>query len=102
MARRTTVTLTDIEDLALAPFTDPDRAEHAALVAWAAEHGESLSNAEAAVLRALLRAGAEALRERVLEQGYAELAASRTDDQRAESREARRRYAERTGPKLSA
>lgn len=102
MARRTTLTLTDADETVLESFADPDRAEHAALVAWAAEHGESLSRAEAAVLRLLLRAGAEALREKALEVGYAQLAASRTDQDRAESRARRERYAERTDREMSA
>jgi hypothetical protein len=51
-------------------------------------------SSEAAVLRILARAGAAALREQALEQGYAKLAA--TNDSDHEERRARRdRYAER-------
>lgn len=80
-------------------FADPERAEHAALVHWAASHGVPLpagERNEAAVVRALLRAGAEALQEQALEQGYAELAKTFAGgDERDEARALRARYARR-------
>lgn len=55
---------------------------------------------EASLLRVLLRVGSEGLRERVLDDGYAELANSIGDDDREESREARTRYVQRTERKV--
>lgn len=74
-------------------FTDPERAEHGTLTAWAAEHNLAVrDSSEAAVLRVLVRAGAEALLERALDEGYAKLAAELTDENRAERRARRARY----------
>jgi hypothetical protein len=55
------------------------------------------NQSEADVLRALLRAGAEALQEHVLDVGYAQLASDFNDHSAdAERRAARDRYAHRT------
>lgn len=88
------LSLTDADEQVLSAFSDEDTGEHRALGMWAAEHGVPAQQltSEASVLRALLRAGAEALRERALDDGYAALAASLGDEERAESREARRRH----------
>jgi hypothetical protein len=76
--RRISVTLDVPDQQAIEPFADPSRPEHAVLETWAAQHGLNLRDAsDAAVLRALIRAGAEALHEKALEDGYARLAASR-------------------------
>ncbi|MBP2339051.1 hypothetical protein JOF41_005229 [Saccharothrix coeruleofusca] len=89
--KRITVTLEGAEQAALSVFADPQRAEHAALEAWAAEHGLTVRSSEAGVVRALLRAGAEALREKALEQGYAHLAeAQRADEDRQAERSTKR------------
>jgi hypothetical protein len=95
--KRITVTLEGAEQAALSVFADPERAEHAALVAWADERGLPVRQSEAGMVRVLLRAGAEALRERALEQGYAQLAETqRADEARKAERETRRaRRAER-------
>ncbi|KAA2266109.1 hypothetical protein F0L68_03040 [Solihabitans fulvus] len=100
MSRRATFTLEESDEAAVSAFADPERAEHSALVAWAAEHGMQVGSSDAAVIRALLRAGAEALREQVLEQGYAQLAASRTDEETDERRTLRARYVERTDRRM--
>ena len=66
------------------------------LEAWAEAHGISVRDAsDAAILRTLIRAGAEALREKALEEGYARLARSRQED-RAERRAIRDRGLNRT------
>jgi len=76
------VTLEAPDQEAIEVFVDPSRPEHATLKAWASQHGLSMrDDSDAAVLRALVRAGAEALRDRALEEGYARLAATRGDDQ---------------------
>lgn len=98
MARRTTVTFDDHDQEVIASVSSPDRAEWSALVEAAAEKGIVLKPgaSEAAIIRALVHAGAGALRERALERGYAELADLWPDvHDDAESRERRRRYAHR-------
>jgi hypothetical protein len=79
--RRISVTLDLPDQRAIEPFTDPLRPEHATLEMWAAQHGLNLrDDSGAAVLRALVRAGAEALREKALEDGYALLATTRHEN----------------------
>ena len=99
--KRITVTLEGADQSALAAFADPERAEHAALEAWADERDLPLKS-EAGMVRVLLRAGVEALREQALARGYAELAeAQRADDERADerkSRQARRSARDRAVP----
>ncbi|MGQ0718911.1 MAG: hypothetical protein ACT4NP_16675 [Pseudonocardiales bacterium] len=98
MVKRTTVTFDDQDQRAVASVSNPDGAEWAALVESAAEKGITLKRgaSEAAIIRALVHAGAEALRERALERGYAELADLWPDvHDAAEARERRRRYADR-------
>jgi hypothetical protein len=80
--RRISLTLDVLDQQAIEPFVDPSRPEHAALEGWATEHGITLRDeSDAAVIRTLVRAGAEALLEKALEDGYARLAASRHQDQ---------------------
>lgn len=79
-------------------MSDPDGAECAALVEAAAEQEITLKPgaSEAAIIRALVHAGAGVLRERALERGYAELAGLWPDvHDAAEARERRHRYAHR-------
>jgi hypothetical protein len=98
MPRRTTVTFDDDDQGVIAAVSDPDGGEWAVLVEAAAEKGITLKRgaSEAAIVRALVRAGADALRERALERGYAELADLWPEvHDAAESRERRRRYAHR-------
>lgn len=86
------------DEQAVSTFTEAQTREHAALVEWvtARETGRGRLTSEAAVVRALLRAGVEALRERALEAGYADLVASRTEDEAGQTRAARDRYVDRT------
>ena len=98
MAKRTTVTFDDHDQEAIASVSSPDRAEWAALVEAAAEKGITLKPgaSEATIIRALVHAGADALRERALERGYTELADLWPEvHDTAETRERRRRYAHR-------
>jgi hypothetical protein len=98
MPRRTTVTFDERDQGVIDSISDPDRAEWAALVETAAAKGITLKPgaSEAAIIRALIHAAADALQERALERGYAELAELWPDvHDSAEIRERRRRYAER-------
>lgn len=97
MTKRTMVTFDSHDQGVIASVRNPGHAEWAVLVGAAAEKGIGLKPgaSEAAIIRALVRVGADALRERALERGYAELAdlwPEVHDD--AETRE-RRRYAHR-------
>lgn len=83
------------EQAAIDAFGDPSRPEHATLEEWAESRGVTMrDHSEAAVLRALLQAGAEALRAKALEHGYEKLAAARDAD-RHERRARRDRALER-------
>lgn len=98
MVKRTTVTFDERDQGAIASVSDPDRAEWTALVEAAAEKGIAVKPgaSEATIIRALVHAGADALRERALESGYAELADLWPElHDTEETRERRRRYAER-------
>ena len=99
MSRRTTVTLTDREESALAIFEDKSRAEWTLLQMIAAEHGLDLteSSSEATIMRVLMAAGLQQLRDRVLDRGYAHMAElyEQDEDLKAERREFLRRYADR-------
>ncbi|MET9260945.1 hypothetical protein [Amycolatopsis sp. NPDC004079] len=78
--RRVSVTLDLPDQQAVDLFADPARPEHATLEAWAEARGLVMrDDSDSAVVRTLLRAGAEALREKALEEGYERLAASRED-----------------------
>lgn len=86
---RKSVPLTE-EDLAdLSTLRAPDTPEHAALDALLPV-GDSPS--EALVLLALLRLGRQRVQEAVLERGYADLASTETDDDRAAKRALRQRH----------
>jgi hypothetical protein len=99
--RRISITLDVPDQQAIEPFADPSRPEHAALEAWAAQHGLNLrDDSDAAIVRTLIRAGAEALREKALEDGYARLAASRQQD-KTERRAIRERALSRAGARLA-
>jgi hypothetical protein len=97
VAKRLSVILGDDDERTLEPFTDPSSDHHQVLQRWAAAHQLGSVTSEAAAIRALLQVGAEALRDEVLDQGYAELAIyydgpESHDDRRA----ARERYIART------
>lgn len=91
------LTLKDTDVEVIAPYLTEGSASFEALRQWADQRGESNIRSEASALRALLQAGAEALSERVLDAGYAQLAPEfNSEPARAERREARDRYALRT------
>jgi len=98
MTKRTTLTLTDQDEQTLASFSDPEGVEWTTLVQMAVELGIHVGGkpSEALLIRALMAAGAAAVREQALERGYEQLAElypeiHDTDEARAR----RRRYAER-------
>jgi hypothetical protein len=97
MSKRTTLTLTDEDEETLRRFRDPDRPEGAMLVEMAGQLGIVVEGAsEATVIRALMAAGAAAVREQALERGYQQLAELYEEAHDAEEKVARRRrYAER-------
>jgi hypothetical protein len=98
MPRRLSVTLGSEDERVVAAFSAPSSLEHALLLAWAREHGIDAERigSDASLIRILIHAGAEALSERILDLGYAELAATLSTIDHGEVREARRRYVERT------
>lgn len=92
MVKRTSVTLDREEESVLAALSrgGPERD---ALISLA-ERSELAVNSEAAIIRALLRVGAHAVRERALEQAYAEMIEEDREN-RAERRDLARRRATR-------
>ncbi|TMS50731.1 hypothetical protein E0T84_22815 [Mycobacterium sp. DBP42] len=89
--------LKDADEAAIAPYLDEESAAFKVLRQWASQRGETDIKSEAGALRALLQAGAEALREHVLDTGYAQLAAEfNTEPAHGERKAARARYARRT------
>jgi hypothetical protein len=98
MTKRMSVTLEGEDEQAVSLFAEPGTPEHTALTEWVISRGLNPARlgSEASVVRALLRAGADRLREHALDEGYAALAAGTTKAERAETRVARRRYVTRT------
>jgi len=93
--KRLPVTLDSDDQAELALFADPERREAGILREWAQQqHITIRDNSESGIARALLRAGAESLREKALEAGYAELAKDQAEGL-SEQRTRRNRYAER-------
>jgi|SRR5882757_10550553 len=98
MSKRTTLTLTDQDEQTVSTFGDPERPEWAALVEATEALGIRLSPhaSEATVIRALMAAGAAAVREQALERGYQQVAEMYAEVHDADEKLARRRrYAER-------
>jgi sirohydrochlorin ferrochelatase len=109
MTRRLSLSLEHDDEAAIAAFISPGTPDHAALLGWAAEHDmddSRLRRSEAAVYRALLRAGVEAVRDRALEEGYRELAKWYAEPEQAyiskENRVLRKRYAEQVDRNIPA
>jgi hypothetical protein len=98
MAKRLSLTLERDDEAKVAAFAQEGTPEREALLVWAATRGMDPDRlrSEASMLRLLVRAGVESLVEQALDAGYAELAESRTPEENAESREARRRYLTRS------
>lgn len=90
MARRTSLTLESAEEAAVGPFTQESSREREILALLS---GSPLGS-EAAVLRALIRLGADTVREQILADGYAAMAVEyrENDDER---KVLRKRRAER-------
>jgi hypothetical protein len=101
MAKRLSVTL-DADDVrTVEAFADSSSREHESLLAWAASRGIDPGGltSEAALLRLLLRAGAESLRANALDVAYANVAVALDEEGSADSRAARGRYVRRTESK---
>jgi len=101
MSKRLSVTL-DADDVrTVEAFADSSTKEHEALLAWATARGLDPAGAtsEAALLRLLLRAGADSLRNSALDAAYANLAITLAGEGSADSRAARDRYVRRTESK---
>ncbi len=98
MSKRVSLTLADSDTARIGPYLVEGSAAFEVLRRWASEHNLADDiESEAAALRALLRAGAEALEERVLDVGYAQLATEfNAEPSNVERRAARDRYARRT------
>jgi hypothetical protein len=98
MSKRTTLTLTDRDEETVRQFGDPDRPEGAVLIEAARALGVTIGPdaSEATVIRALMAAGAAAMREQALERGYQQVAQMYAEVHDADEKAARRRrYAER-------
>ncbi len=101
MRKRVSLILGDADERAIRPFIEAGTDEHEMLRRWAAERGDQPVRSEASALRALLRAGAERLRDDALDTAYAGLAAIYSHDaQHTERRVARKRYTARTDANL--
>lgn len=101
MSKRVSLILRDSDEAAISPFLTEGSPAAEALRRWASAHGVGDVRSEAASLRALLQAGAAALQEQSVEDGYAQLAvefnASENDSPR---RAARDRYVARREAEL--
>lgn len=101
MSKRVSLILKDADEAAIAPYLSEGSAAFEILRQWASQRGENDIKSEAGALRALLAAGAEALGERVLDAGYAQLAVEfNSAPAHAERRSARDRYTRRTQKQL--
>lgn len=97
MTKRLSLILGEGDQLQLEPFIQAGTGPHQVLQRWADAHGVGSVNSEAAAIRALLHAGVEALRDDVLDEGYAELAQVYNGvEEHDERRSARDRYVART------
>lgn len=97
MTKRLSLILGDGDQQLLEPFIRAGSGQHQVLQRWAAAHGAGSVNSEAAAIRALLQVGTAALRDDMLDEGYAELAqVYNSGQERDERRSATDRYAART------
>jgi hypothetical protein len=96
MSKRLSLILDDGDQAAIEPFLRAGTEHYDALLRWAATHGVNSVKTEAAALRVLLRAGAAALREEVLDAGYLQLSVELSStEEHAELRATRRKHAAR-------
>ena len=97
MPKRLSISLESDDEALIARFAEAGSSEQDTLRAWAQQRGfrttDSLS--EGALIRLLARAGAEALREHVLDLAYAQLAVEVDTEHLAETRALRERDARR-------
>ena len=98
MSKRVSLILGDSDEAVIAPYLSQGSPAFEVLRHWAIQHDVADDiKSEAAALRALLQAGAEALQEHVLDVGYAQLASEfNSESANVERRTARDRYARRT------
>lgn len=98
MSKRVSLILGDSDEAAIGPYLDPESPAFEVLRHWASQHDVADDiKSEAAALRALLQAGAEALKDLVLDVGYAQLATEfNAEPSSTERRSARERYVRRT------
>lgn len=98
MTKRLSLILRDSDEATIGPFIDQGSPAFEVLRHWASENNVADDiKSEAAALRALLQAGAEALQEQVLNAGYAQLATEfNSESSNVERRSARDRYARRS------
>jgi hypothetical protein len=98
MSKRLSLSLESEDEAMLAGFMREDSPDRGVLINWIALHGMTPEQirSEAAVLRVLLRVGAERLHEQALDEGYAQLASELDTTRQAEINEARRRYVRRS------
>ena len=76
MSKRVSLTLRDADEAMLAPFLHRSSPAFEVLRQWAHHNHYSSGDisSDAAVMRILLRVGAEAMHEQILDAGYAQLA----------------------------
>jgi len=76
MGKRFSLTLRDVDEAVIAPYLTEGTPASDVLRRWASQHGQVAGDikSEADALRALLRVGADALQELVLDAGYEQLA----------------------------
>lgn len=76
MGKRVSLTLRDVDEAVIAPYLAEGTPASEVLRRWASQDGQVAGDikSEADALRALLRVGAEALQEQVLDAGYEKLA----------------------------
>lgn len=98
MSKRVSLILGDSDEAVIAPYLSQGSPAFEVLRHWATQHDVADDiKSEAAALRALLQAGAEALQEHVLDVGYAQLASEfNSESANVERRTARDRYTRRT------
>ena len=97
MSKRVSLILGDSDEAVIAPYLSQGSPAFEVLRHWTSQRDVADDiKSEAAALRALLRAGAEALQEYVLDVGYAELAEEfNSESANVERRAARDRYTRR-------
>lgn len=86
MSKRVSLILKDADEAVIAPYLDEGSESFEALRRWASWRGDAAVKSEAGALRVLLRAGAEALSEQMLDFAYAELAAEVNNAPHADER----------------